>query len=655
MSEKYIGLVLAVFGALLLVLTFVWDKSYELVGGICLAGGGLLLVRGLRQARGQERAASATVALGGHEKDIDRLLEEGRSLAEIALDCQRRFGVSADLMLLVATFRLREWLTSGEPRLREIAERTVAAQARDGAPPPEQVLGRLHEDGVALHQDETVTAFVMPPSLRDGLKGALVLTSSYLFFLVRKDSGDEGLADVFRDLPVIGHGVVAVDILQGVAEQYKNPFTEKRARKLAERFKLPGSFAIPLGKVRRTSVTTTFAPRSCLEIEWAGGEGGLERRWFDTTLREQPFMNEPQPETWVGRWTDRLRLIALAAGNDLSSGAGDRNGKYTLTAGTRTAAHGGDDFVRPSASHALLRMLGMFVGGLALVALLGWVIAVAFSPVVAVVVFLGGLVLFLLAVALSSRWTGRPGAPRGLDALRAQGGLARLAEQTHGRHVARGRLAAAQAIVKAAQSGEVADRRDARLIALAQGTDGIEPPEEFIRRLDPDRNVYFPALPATLQGDVEARVEGALVLTTRYLFFLEGGKDLRPVERADGGFVFDAETITRVESLFRAKHSLAIAMRAVTRLEMTEDEHPELVLQADAVGGGPERTLRWRLGDERPEVEVGKIALWLTRVQPRAPPRGTCSSGASHNPGWTPCLCPSRRGLMRAKEGALRA
>ena len=49
-------------------------------------------------------------------------------------------------------------------------------------------------------------------------------------------------------------------------------------------------------------------------------------------------------------------------------------------------------------------------------------------------------------------------------------------------------------------------------------------------------------------------------------------------------------------------------MRAITQLEMTEDEHPSLVLQAD-------RTLRWRLGDGRPDVEAGKIGLWLTRLQ----------------------------------------
>lgn len=618
MSEKYIGIVVIVLGAVLLILSDLSDPGLEVLGVICFVGGGIVLVRGLSKERAQRRATSATLALSNHGEEIDGLLKEGRSLSEIALGCQQRFGISADLMLIVATLRLRELLTSDQPHLREIAERTVAAQTRDVSLTPEQVLGRLHEDGVALHCDETVTAFVMPPSLRDGLKGDLVLTSSYLFFLVRKESGDEALIDMFRDLPMVGRGAMIVDILQDVGEQYKNPFTEKRAKKLAERFKMPGSFAIPLSKVRRMSATATFAPRSCLEVEWTAVEGELVRRWFDTKLREAPFMDEPQPETWVSSWIDRLRLIALAAGNNLHSVASDRSAKYTMSAATRTAAHGGDEFAHPAHRRALLKMLGVFFGGLVLVAVLGVVLAAVFAPVVAVVVLLGGLVLCLLAVALSSRWTGKPGAPQALDVLRAPGGLARLAEQTHGRHIARGRLAATQVIVKAAQSGDVADRRDARLIALAQRTDDIEAPEAFIRRLDPDHHVYFPALPVTLHGGGEAdasRVEGALVLTTRYLFFLAGGIDMRPVETADGGFAFDAATITRIESLSRAGHSLAISMRAITGLEMAEDEHPTLVLRVEAAGGGPERTLRWRLGDDRPEVEAGKVALWLTRIQ----------------------------------------
>lgn len=627
-SEKYIGIAGVVLGVLLLILSARSDPTLEVAGVICLAGGGILLLRGLNKERAQKKATSATVALSGHEEEIDGLLKEGRSLTEIALDCQQRFGVSADLMLIIATLRLREWLTSDEPHLREIAERTVAAGVRDVSLAPEQVLGRLHEDGVALHYDETATASVMPPSLRAGLKGALVLTSSYLFFLARKESADEALGDVFRDLPLVGQGVVVVDILQGVGEQYKNPFTEKRAKKLAERLKMPGSFAIPLGKVRRMSAPATFEPRSCLEVEWTGVEGEPVRRWLDTTLREVSFMDEPQPETWVRRWTDRLRLIALASGNNLYSVPSDRSGKYTFSAASRTAAHSGDEFRRPEHRRAL-KLAGLFLGGLVSVFLLSLLLQLVSWPKAALIVLLGGIVLFVPAAFFASRRINRPGeglnralagAPQVLEVLRAPGGLARLAEATHGRYgtpIARGRLAAAQVIVKAAQSGEVADRRDARLLALAQRTDDIEAPEASIRRLDPDQHVYFPALPATLYraGEGEASREGALVLTTRYLFFLAGGVDLRPVETADGGIAFDAATITRVESLFRAEHSLAIPMRAITRLEMTEDEHPSLVLQAEVAGSGPERTLRWRLGDGRPDVEAGKIALWLTRVQ----------------------------------------
>jgi hypothetical protein len=315
-SQKYIGIVGLLLGVLLLVRSALSDPTLEILGGICLAGGGVLLRRGLNKERAQQKATSAGLAVSGHHEEIDGLLKEGRSLTEIALDCQQRFGVSADLMLVIATLRLQEWLMSDKPHLREIAERTVAAQATDVSPTPEQVLGRLHEDGVALYCDETVTASVMPPSLRPGLKGSLVLTSSYLFFLVRKESADEAYGEIFRDF--FGHGALVVDILQGISEHYQNPFTEKRAKKLAERFKMPGSFAIPLGAVRRMSATATFAPRSCLEVAWTGVEGEPVRRWFDTTLREAPpVKDEPQPETWVSRWTDRLLLIALAAGRNL--------------------------------------------------------------------------------------------------------------------------------------------------------------------------------------------------------------------------------------------------------------------------------------------------------------------------------------------------
>jgi hypothetical protein len=99
--------------------------------------------------------------------------------------------------------------------------------------------------------------------------------------------------------------------------------------------------------------------------------------------------------------------------------------------------------------------------------------------------------------------------------------------------------------------------------------------------------------------------------------------DLRPVETADGGIAFDAPTITRVESLSRAEHSLAIPVRAITGLEMIEDEHPALVLRVEAAGGGSERTHRWRLGDDRPEVEAGKIALWMARIQLACAAEGT--------------------------------
>ncbi|MEX2222529.1 MAG: hypothetical protein WEG40_12095 [Candidatus Rokuibacteriota bacterium] len=222
-----------VLGAALLILSDRSNPTLGVFGVICFVGGGIVLVRGLSKERVQKRATTATLALSDHGEEIDGLLKEGRSLSEIALDCQQRFGISADSMLIVATLRLRELLTSDQPHLREIAERTVAAQTRDVSLTPEQVLGRLHEDGVALHCDETLTAFVMPPSLRDGLNGDLVLTSSYLFLLVRKESGDEALVDMFRDLPMVGRRAMVVGILQGVGEQYKNPFREKRAKKLA--------------------------------------------------------------------------------------------------------------------------------------------------------------------------------------------------------------------------------------------------------------------------------------------------------------------------------------------------------------------------------------------------------------------------------------
>lgn len=410
---------------------------------------------------------------------------------------------------------------------------------------------------------------------------------------------------------------------------------------------MPGSFAIPLGKVRRMSATATFAPRSCLEVEWTGVEGEPVRRWFDTKLREEPFMNEPQPETWVSRWTDRLRLIALAAGNNLYAVASDRSAQYTILAASRTAAHSGDEFRRPEHRHAL-KVAGLFLGGLVSVFLLAILLLLVSSPAAGVVALLGGIVLWALAAFFASREMSRSdeglnralaGAPQVLEVLRAPGGLARLAEETHSRYgtpIARGRLAAAQVIVKAAQSGDVADRRDARLLALAQRTDDIEAPEAFIRRLDPDNHVYFPALPATWCRDGEAeasRIEGALVLTTRHLFFLAGGVDLRPVETTDGGITFDAATITRLESLFRAEHSLAIPMRAITGLEMTEDEQPSLVLQAEAAGSDPERTLRWRLGDGRPEVEAGRIALWLTRVQLACAAEGNLLVWSESHPG----------------------
>jgi hypothetical protein len=192
-------------------------------------------------------------------------------------------------------------------------------------------------------------------------------------------------------------------------------------------------------------------------------------------------------------------------------------------------------------------------------------------------------------------------------------GLALLAINTHakqGTPVARTLLAGASLMLRKAQSGEPSERAEGeRLVALQNGS-VLPSAVDAVRALVPNESVYYAGEPARLIRASNTSV-GSLILSTHYLFFIEGTDESDAIERE-----FDPERRAQLEERLLHANSLAVPLRQVSRLRMLKDPllSLELTWSTNEDSSQPESAIL-EVGSGKPEEIAARVGLWMCRLQ----------------------------------------
>ena len=308
----------------------------------------------------RRRLLAAITALAPNHEELDRRLDEGQNIDDIARDFREQHDVPEQYTINLALEAVQQWLSSEDAAARERAQRFIAGQRVDSSEPPELFLDRIKEDSVGIYVDRSVLCYLRAPSLchfavggetkevgHDDT-GTLLLTTAYLYFLCDKPrprhSGQSwhvrlgrllfdlvryplaSLVQFLQDLvPWLGETISIGTKLQIVLGQ---TFSARQVRIFKKQFAYEGSFAIPLAKIDSLSMTQPFVPVGNLEVGFVTDDGSVERVWFRSThfaVNQQSRRNwiigrQESLRDWTQEWIDRIRQIALGEGRLIEDG-----------------------------------------------------------------------------------------------------------------------------------------------------------------------------------------------------------------------------------------------------------------------------------------------------------------------------------------------
>lgn len=139
------------------------------------------------------------------------------------------------------------------------------------------------------------------PGKETSTNGSLALTEGYLFFFTGLDKGSFHFAKSTQTAFGIAAG--GYHLISGISDDLHAYFTYEVIQKLLDRFKLDGSFAIPLKDIESAESFKDESSEPALYLKITYLDGDVERALY--------FAKENEGEKWRREWVERVQIAGI--------------------------------------------------------------------------------------------------------------------------------------------------------------------------------------------------------------------------------------------------------------------------------------------------------------------------------------------------------